>query len=76
MSRRGGRGDTQEDDDGEKQKLFLASGSSKDCEDLWKGFRDMARGANMEPVIVGSEWLLSVVMTQDVNVWREEWRFG
>jgi hypothetical protein len=66
----------QEDSQEEMQKLFLVSGTSAADKALWEDFREMASGADMEPVIVGSEWLLMVAMTQDTDVWRDDWRLG
>jgi hypothetical protein len=74
VSKRGGRGDTQ--DESQQQRLFLVSGGGKADASLWKGFKDMAQGANMVPVIASSEWLLNVVMAQDVDVWKDEWQFS
>jgi hypothetical protein len=74
VTRRGGADESQDGD--EMQKLFLVSGESREDKKLWDGFREMAAIARMEPVIVGSEWLLVIAMAQDIDLWREEWILG
>lgn len=57
---------------GEEDQLFLVSGTSAQEKALWGRFRDMAREADMVPMIVSTDWLLGVAMAQKV-MWRDEW---
>lgn len=55
-----------EDDEGGPDPVYLLSNTSPDEKRLWKKFEDMARNGNMEPRIVAADWLLDVVMNQEV----------
>ncbi|KAI1145771.1 hypothetical protein F4825DRAFT_230366 [Nemania diffusa] len=56
-----------EDDEGGPEPVYLLSTSSPEEKKLWKRFEDMARRGNMEPRVVASDWLLDVVMKQEVS---------
>ncbi|KAI1174341.1 BRCT domain-containing protein [Nemania sp. FL0916] len=56
-----------EDDEGGPEPVYLLSTSTPDEKKLWKRFEDMARKGNMEPRVVASDWLLDVVMKQEVG---------
>ena len=56
-----------EDDDGEPEPVYLLSNTSAEEKKLWKKFEDMAHKGNMEPRIVAADWLLDVVMHQEVS---------
>jgi hypothetical protein len=62
--------ESQGDDKGDT--LYLISGDSKKEKDLWQPFQTMANSANMVPVIVKTDWLLSVAM-QNVVHWDDKW---
>ncbi|KAI0169341.1 BRCT-containing protein [Hypoxylon sp. FL1284] len=55
-----------EEDDGGPDPVYLLSNSSPEEKKLWPKFTDMARKGNMEPRIVAADWLLDVVMKQEV----------
>ncbi|KAI1211353.1 BRCT domain-containing protein [Annulohypoxylon truncatum] len=55
-----------EDDEGGPDPVYLLSNTSPEEKRLWKKFEDMARNGNMEPRIVAADWLLDVVMNQEV----------
>ncbi|KAJ2996300.1 hypothetical protein NUW58_g1010 [Xylaria curta] len=56
-----------EDDEGGPEPVYLLSTSTPEEKKLWKRFEDMARRGNMEPRVVASDWLLDVVMRQEVS---------
>ncbi|KAI8631314.1 BRCT domain-containing protein [Xylariaceae sp. FL1651] len=56
-----------EEDEGGPEPVYLLSTSSPEEKKLWKRFEDMARRGNMEPRVVASDWLLDVVMKQEVS---------
>ncbi|KAI1662095.1 BRCT-containing protein [Daldinia decipiens] len=56
-----------EDDDGEPEPVYLLSNTSPEEKKLWQKFEDMARKGNMEPRIVAADWLLDIVMSQQVS---------
>ncbi|KAI0514931.1 BRCT domain-containing protein [Xylaria bambusicola] len=56
-----------EDDEGGPDPVYLLSTSTAEEKKLWKRFEDMARRGNMEPRVVASDWLLDVVMKQEVS---------
>ncbi|KAI3324252.1 BRCT domain-containing protein [Xylariaceae sp. AK1471] len=56
-----------EDDEGGPEPVYLLSTSTPEEKKLWKRFEDMARKGNMEPRVVASDWLLDVVMKQEVS---------
>ncbi|KAI1436186.1 BRCT domain-containing protein [Xylaria sp. CBS 124048] len=56
-----------EEDEGGPEPVYLLSTSSPEERKLWKRFEDMARKGNMEPRVVASDWLLDVVMKQEVS---------
>ncbi|OTB09609.1 hypothetical protein M426DRAFT_18242 [Hypoxylon sp. CI-4A] len=57
--------DPEEDESG-PDPVYLLSNSSPEEKKLWKKFEDMAKKGNMEPRIVAADWLLDVVMNQEV----------
>ncbi|KAI8965073.1 BRCT-containing protein [Daldinia sp. FL1419] len=56
-----------EEDDGGPDPVYLLSNTSPEEKKLWKKFEDMAKKGNMEPRIVAADWLLDVVMNQEVS---------
>lgn len=56
-----------EDDEGGPDPVYLLTTSTPEEKKLWKRFEDMARRGNMEPRVVASDWLLDVVMKQEVS---------
>ncbi|KAI1473254.1 BRCT-containing protein [Daldinia caldariorum] len=56
-----------EEDEGGPEPVYLLSNTSPEEKKLWKKFEDMARKGNMEPRIVAADWLLDVVMHQEVS---------
>ncbi|KAJ3558793.1 hypothetical protein NPX13_g9642 [Xylaria arbuscula] len=56
-----------EDDEAGPDPVYLLSTSTPEEKKLWKRFEDMARRGNMEPRVVASDWLLDVVMKQEVS---------
>ncbi|KAI1826741.1 BRCT domain-containing protein [Xylaria intraflava] len=56
-----------EEDEGGPEPVYLLSTSTPEEKKLWKRFEDMARKGNMEPRVVASDWLLDVVMKQEVS---------
>ncbi|KAI1263204.1 BRCT domain-containing protein [Xylariaceae sp. FL1019] len=56
-----------EEDEGGPEPVYLLSTNSPEEKKLWKRFEDMARKGNMEPRVVASDWLLDVVMKQEVS---------
>ncbi|KAI1132908.1 hypothetical protein F5Y10DRAFT_171795 [Nemania abortiva] len=56
-----------EDDEGGPEPVYLLTTSTPEEKKLWKRFEDMARKGNMEPRVVASDWLLDVVMKQEVS---------
>ncbi|KAI2628230.1 BRCT domain-containing protein [Xylaria nigripes] len=56
-----------EDDEGGPEPVYLLSTSTPEEKKLWNKFEDMARRGNMEPRVVASDWLLDVVMKQEVS---------
>jgi hypothetical protein len=67
-------GNSSKDSD-DRDDLYLISDSSKAEKALWSKFQAMAERADMRPVIVKSEWLLSVTMAQEFH-WNEQWLLG
>ncbi|KAI1387397.1 BRCT-containing protein [Hypoxylon trugodes] len=55
-----------EEDEGEPDPVYLLSNTSPEEKKLWQKFEDMAKKGNMEPRIVAADWLLDVVMNQEV----------
>ncbi|KAK8037929.1 hypothetical protein PG994_014696 [Apiospora phragmitis] len=55
-----------EDPDG-PDPVYLLSTANPEEKKLWKKFEDMARQGNMEPRVVASDWLLDVVMKQELS---------
>lgn len=55
-----------EEDEGGPDPVYLLSNTSPEEKKLWKKFEDMARKGNMQPRIVAADWLLDVVMNQEV----------
>ncbi len=56
-----------EDDVGGPEPVYLLSTTNAEEKKLWKKFEDMARKGNMEPRVVASDWLLDVVMKQELG---------
>ncbi|KAI0009367.1 BRCT domain-containing protein [Xylariaceae sp. FL0662B] len=56
-----------EDDDGAPEPVYLLSTTNSEERKLWPKFEDMARKGNMEPRVVASDWLLDVVMRQELS---------
>ncbi|KAI0477672.1 BRCT domain-containing protein [Xylariaceae sp. FL0804] len=57
----------EEDDGAPPEPVYLLSSTTPDEKRLWPRFEEMARKGNMEPRIVASDWLLDVVMKQEVG---------
>ncbi|XXG95964.1 regulator of Ty1 Transposition [Hypoxylon texense] len=55
-----------EEDEGGPDPVYLLSNPSPEEKKLWPKFTDMAIKGNMEPRIVAADWLLDVVMKQEV----------
>ncbi|KAH9907397.1 BRCT domain-containing protein [Xylariomycetidae sp. FL2044] len=55
-----------EEDESGPEPVYLLSTATPEEKKLWKKFEDMARKGNMEPRVVASDWLLDVVMRQEV----------
>ncbi|KAK8111406.1 uncharacterized protein PG998_007863 [Apiospora kogelbergensis] len=55
-----------EDPDG-PDPVYLLSTANPDEKKLWRKFEEMARQGNMEPRVVASDWLLDVVMRQELS---------
>ncbi|KAI1764955.1 BRCT-containing protein [Hypoxylon sp. FL1150] len=55
-----------DEDEGGPDPVYLLSNSSPEEKRLWPKFTDMATKGNMEPRIVAADWLLDVVMKQEV----------
>jgi hypothetical protein len=64
--------ESQGDDKGDT--LYLISNNSKAEQALWLKFREMAGKADMVPVIVKTDWLLSVSMQHIVH-WDDKWEW-
>ncbi|KAI1141618.1 BRCT domain-containing protein [Hypoxylon sp. FL0543] len=56
-----------EEDEGGPDPVYLLSNTSPEEKKLWKKFEAMATNGNMEPRIVAADWLLDVVMNQEVT---------
>ncbi|KAI1814278.1 BRCT domain-containing protein [Poronia punctata] len=56
-----------EEDENGQEPVYLLSTSTPEEKKLWKRFEDMARRGNMEPRVVASDWLLDMVMRQEVS---------
>lgn len=56
-----------EEDEGGPDPVYLLSNTSPEEKKLWKKFETMAINGNMEPRIVAADWLLDVVMNQEVT---------
>lgn len=56
-----------EDDEGGPEPVYLLSTASPEEKKLWPRFEAMARQGNMEPRVVASDWLLDVVMKQELT---------
>ncbi|KAK6856242.1 hypothetical protein PG995_008393 [Apiospora arundinis] len=55
-----------EDPDG-PDPVYLLSTANPEEKKLWRKFEEMARLGNMEPRVVASDWLLDVVMKQELS---------
>lgn len=53
--------------------LYLISGEKPSEAGLWDKFRQMAKAADMVPVIARSDWMISVAMRQVVH-WDDKWK--
>lgn len=60
-----------EDDPQGPEPVYLVSGIQADELKLWKGFKAMAKSANMIPRIVATAWILDVCMSQQLK-WNEK----
>ena len=59
---------TREEDGGRApDPVYLLSSDKPDEKALWGKFEEMARAGNMEPRIVAADWLLDVVLRQEVS---------
>lgn len=67
----GGAAESQGDDNG--NTLYLISGEKPSEAGLWDKFRQMAKAADMVPVIARSDWMISVAMRQLVH-WDDKWK--
>ncbi|KAI1074196.1 BRCT domain-containing protein [Whalleya microplaca] len=56
-----------DEEDGAPEPVYLLSTASPEERKLWPKFEDMARKGNMEPRVVASDWLLDVVMRQELS---------
>ncbi|KAI1416620.1 BRCT domain-containing protein [Hypoxylon sp. FL1857] len=56
-----------EEDEGGPDPVYLLSNTSPEEKKLWNKFETMATNGNMEPRIVAADWLLDVVMNQEVT---------
>ncbi|RYO75498.1 hypothetical protein DL764_010381 [Monosporascus ibericus] len=56
-----------EEDDGGRDPVYLLSTTNPEEKKLWKKFNDMAEKGNMEPRVVAPDWLLDVVMRQELR---------
>lgn len=61
-----------EEDEGGPEPVYLLSTNDPDERKLWKRFEKMASEGNMEPRVVASDWLLDVVIRQEVS-WNERY---
>ncbi|KAI9651687.1 MAG: hypothetical protein M1831_000533 [Alyxoria varia] len=57
----------------EGARLFLVSSSSKEDKALWPKFREMALQAGYQPLIKQPDWLMNVALTQDLQLWEDEY---
>ncbi|KAH8194070.1 hypothetical protein TruAng_011762 [Truncatella angustata] len=55
-----------DEDEGGPEPVYLLSTASPEEKKLWPRFENMARQGNMEPRVVASDWLLDVVMKQEL----------
>jgi hypothetical protein len=56
-----------EEDIGGPEPVYLLSSASPEEKKLWPRFQAMARQGNMQPRIVAADWLLDVVMKQELG---------
>jgi hypothetical protein len=56
-----------EEDENGPEPVYLLSTATPDEKKLWPRFEAMARQGNMEPRVVASDWLLDVVMKQELS---------
>ncbi|ETS78277.1 hypothetical protein PFICI_10339 [Pestalotiopsis fici W106-1] len=56
-----------EDDEGGPEPVYLLSTASPEEKKLWPRFEAMAKAGNMEARVVASDWLLDVVMKQELT---------
>ncbi|KAI0129453.1 BRCA1 C terminus domain-containing protein [Xylariales sp. AK1849] len=56
-----------EEDEGGPEPVYLLSTATPEEKRLWPKFESMARQGNMEPRVVASDWLLDVVMKQELS---------
>ncbi|KAL2262736.1 hypothetical protein VTK26DRAFT_274 [Humicola hyalothermophila] len=66
----------EEDGGADPEPVYLLSGTSKAEMQLWPRFEEMARNGHMEPRIVKPDWLLDVVMRQDVTFEPKKYLLG
>ncbi|KAF2428882.1 BRCT domain-containing protein [Tothia fuscella] len=64
--------ESQGDDEGDT--LYLISGGTAKEKELWPRFGEMAKKAKMVPVVVKTDWLLSVCMRHVVH-WNDKWKW-
>lgn len=57
----------EEDGNAPPEPVYLLSTFSKEEQQLWGRFKDMAVKGNMEPRVVAPDWLLDVAMAQQVR---------
>lgn len=69
----GHAGTAESQDDDTDNKLYLISGENPADAGLWEKFKQMARAADMVPVITKSEWMISVTLRHTIH-WDEKWR--
>ncbi|KAI5866192.1 BRCT-containing protein [Durotheca rogersii] len=55
------------EDESGPDPVYLLSTTNPEEKKLWVRFEDMARKGNMEPRVVASDWLLDVVMKQELS---------
>ncbi|KAI1336992.1 BRCT domain-containing protein [Xylariaceae sp. FL0016] len=56
-----------DEDEAEAEPVYLLTTSAPDEKKLWRKFEEMAHKGNMEPRVVASDWLLDIVMRQEVD---------
>lgn len=58
---------------GQPENVYLVSGTTPEEGKLWPRFRQMVEGMGKTPMIVRTEWLLYMALTQDKDRWFDEY---